>query len=116
MEADLHALLSTLCPRVHPDIREGALVAPWITYQAVGGTPWRYVDNQPAPERHTVMQINVWAHTRAEALTLIRAVEEAMCSASAFNARPVSEPISSVEDMSPRIYGSLQQFDIYSDR
>ena len=62
-----------------------------------------------------MVQVNSWAATRVEALTLIRAVEEALCAAAAFTATPDSEPIWDVDDDSDR-RGCLQDFSLWSNR
>lgn len=117
MEADLTALLKTLCPQVYPDEAPAGAPVPRITYQGIGGRPMRYLDNSPASLRHTLVQINVWAGSRSAALLLVHQVEEALCTASAFTATPASEPISTAEtDLMPPLYGCLQDFDIWAGR
>lgn len=117
MEASLTALLKTLVPSVFTDFAPAGTAAPWVTYQGIGGQALRYQDNSAAGIRHTMVQINVWAGSRAAALLLIRQVEEALCAASAFTARPASEPISTAEnDMTPPLYGCMQDFDIWAPR
>ena len=118
MEAELVTLLRALCPRVHPDFAPGATAMPYVIYQAIGGEPLRYVDNTPASQRHTMMQISVWHTTRALALQLVRQIEEALCAPAApFTAKPDSEPISeAVEDLTPPRYGCMQDYSIWSAR
>ena len=115
MESDLVAALQALCPRVFPDVAPQGAAAPYITYQHIGGTPQRFVDGQAASLRHSMVQVNTWATTRAEALTLARAIEDALCANTAFIARPDSEPLGDVEGDTDR-RGCLQDFSIWSDR
>ena len=115
VESDLAALLQALCPRVSPDFAPAGTARPFITYQAIAGQALRFADNTAADKRHTLMQINVWAASRAAALLLVRQVEDAMCSATAFTARPAAEP-SSDSDSDLSLYGCLQDFDIWSAR
>jgi len=115
MESDLVALLKTLCPRVFPDVAPYETPTPYVTFQHIGGEPLRYVENTPTGIRHTMVQINVWSATRAEALTLIRAIEEALCASTAFTARPDSEPIGDVDGDTDR-RGCLQDFSIWGPR
>lgn len=115
MESDLVAVLQTQCPRVFPDVAEHATALPYVTWQLIGGTPWRYVENSAADRRHSLVQINVWAATRAETLTLIRAIETALCAAAQFTVRPESEPIADMDDETKR-RGCLQDFSIWSLR
>lgn len=115
LESDLVAVITPLCPRLFPDVAPYTTARPYVTYQHIGGIPLRYVDNQPADKRHTLLQVNVWADTRAAALTLARAIEEALCAATAFTARPDSELLADVDPDTDR-RGCLQDFSIWSPR
>lgn len=114
MESDLTALLKTLCPRVFPDVAPTITQKPYVTYQQIGGVPLRYVDNTAADKRHHMMQINVWASTRKEANQLSRAIEDALCAATVFTARPMSEAVADAEDEDLR--GNRQDFHIWATR
>ena len=119
MEADLVATLKTLCPRVFPDFAPSSTSTPYVTFQAIGGRPLRWLDGTAADKRHTLMQINVWAASRLQALSIARQVEAAICNlaATSFVAQPASEPISTSEpDVKPPLYGCMQDFDIWSAR
>lgn len=118
VEADIVTALRTVCPRVSPDVAPIGTARPYITWQFIGGQPMRYLAGDAANKRHTLLQVNVWSSGRAEALTLIRQVEAALCDpARPFLAQPESEPISDVaEDIEPVLYGSMQDFSIVSDR
>lgn len=115
MEANLVSVLKTVCQRVFPDVAPYDTPTPYITFQHIGGTPWRYVDNAAADKRHTMLQVNTWAATRAEALTLCRQIEEALCAASAFTAQPDSEPIGDVDGDTDR-RGCIQDFSVWAPR
>jgi hypothetical protein len=115
METDLVTVLKAICPRVYADVAPQGALPPYITYQHIGGQPLRYVDNAPANKRHSMVQVNTWSATRAEALSMARAIEEALCASSAFTARPDSEPIGDVDDDTDR-RGCLQDFSIWSAR
>jgi hypothetical protein len=115
METDLVALLKTLCPRVQPMTADLSTARPFVTYQHIGGQSLRYMDNTAADKRWTLIQINVWAGTSAEGLTLIRAIEEALCASNAFTAEPQGEPIAEHEP-ELRLYGFMQDFSVLADR
>ena len=115
MEVDLTSVLKGVCPRTFPDVAAFSTPRPYVTYQGIGGKTLRYLDGTPADKRHTVVQINVWADSRAVALETIRAIEDAVCASSAFTARPVAEPISDFDEDTNR-YGSRQDFSIYALR
>lgn len=115
MESDLTALLKTLCPRVYPDFAPAGTVAPWVTYQAIGGQALNYVDDTVPDARHTMLQVNVWSNTRAATLALMHQIEAALRASAAFNARPASEAVSDAEE-DIAMYGSRQDFDIWAAR
>ena len=115
MEADLHTLLVTICPRVFPDIAPEVSALPRVTYQALGGESRRFVENTAASIRNTLMQINVWSTTRAEAQAIAHQIEDALCTASAFTARPQGEPAALFEP-DTGLRGTVQRFEIDSAR
>lgn len=117
MEADLTALLKTVSARVFPDFAPSGTAVPWVTYQHIGGQPFRYTDGSAANIRHTTLQINVWAGSRQAALALMRQIEDAICNPAAtpFVAQPMAEPMSLVDDDGP-LYGCTQDFSIFSGR
>ena len=115
MESDLSALLKTLCPRVFPDIAPTGAATPYITWQGIGGESLRFMDGSAADKRNTYMQISVWSKTRLEALSLIRSIEDAMCTSSAMAAAPSGEPISTYEP-DTQLYGCIQRFSIWAAR
>lgn len=114
-EADLTAVLKTLCAQTFPDEAPAATLPPFVTYQHIGGRPLRFADNSAASLRHTSLQLTIWAPTRAESLSLIRAIEEALCAATAFIARPVTEPLG-VPDSTTGWRGIHQDFEFWSPR
>ena len=115
METDLVALLQTQCPRVSPMVAPLSTARPFITYQLIGGQALRYVENTTAAQRWTLVQINVWSDTHAQALTLIRSIEDAMCASSAFTAKPEGEPIGT-HDNELKLYGFNQDFSVLAPR
>ena len=115
MESDLSTLLKAICPRTYPDIAPPNTAAPWVTWQGIGGKTARFLDNSAADRRHTLMQISVWSKTRAEALGLIRAIEDALCATDLFYAGPQGEPLSTYEEDTQR-YGCIQRFEIWATR
>lgn len=118
MEAVLVAILKVRCPRVHPDVAPLGTARPYVTYQAIGGMAWRYLDNTAANKRHTLVQIDVHADTRLAASALIRQIEDDLCAATTLTARPVGEArSSSVEfENGSRLHGSSQDFDLWVAR
>lgn len=115
MESDLSALLKAICTRAYPDVAPAGAVAPWITWQGIGGAAARNLDNTPADKRNTLMQVSVWSQSRLEALTLIRQIEDALCASPAFVARPQGEAMSTYES-DTQLYGCIQRFDVWGSR
>lgn len=115
MESDLTALLKAICPRVSPDVAPAGTATPYITYQGIGGQSMQYMDKTLPSKRNTLIQINVWGKTRAEALPLIRQAEQAICTSTLFQASPVGEPLWTYDEEAD-LRGCLQTFSIWSDR
>lgn len=115
MEANLNTLLKTQCSRVYPDVAPEGVVKPYVTWQGLGGEVARFLDNTASDQRNTLLQINVWAVARMEALSLIRQIEDAMCGSAAFVARPAGEPMSDYEK-DTQLYGCIQRFNVWSAR
>lgn len=117
LETDLVAVLQGVCPRVYPGTTQANVQRPFLTYEHIGGDPLRYVDNTAAPQRMAWLQVNTWASTKAEALSLSLAVEQALCSAAAFTAAAVGALRGTTQDeVEPVLYGSLQDFQVLGTR
>lgn len=115
MEADLTTLLKTICPRTFPDVAPSGTTLPYVTWQGLGGESARFLSGDAADKRNTLMQVNAWAKSRLEVLTLIRQIEDAICGSSAFVAQPEGEPLSTFEPDTGQ-YGSIQRFSIWATR
>lgn len=117
VEAKLTAVLMTIVPRTYPDVAPVSTPRPYLTYQHIGGVPWRFLDGAAADRRHSMIQVNVWADSRQQALALMRNVEDAVCNSPDFVAQPDSEPVGDVEDIDGRmLYGCMQDFSIWALR
>ncbi|MGB4064253.1 MAG: DUF3168 domain-containing protein [Azonexus sp.] len=114
IEADLKQLLVAINPNTWPDVAPSGAATPYLTWQQLGGASVRYGDNT-ADSRWPLIQINAWAKTRLEAITLIRQVEDALCASSAFQAEPQGEPVSTYEP-DTKLYGSIQRFEVFGAR
>jgi hypothetical protein len=112
-ESDLHTLLSGVTPRVFPDVAPSRTARPYVTYQAIGGQVLNMVANVAPGVRNATLQINVWSNTRAEALQVMRAIEDAMCTASVFKAaRPIGAAVADYDADIP-VYGARQDFTVW---
>lgn len=112
-EADLFTLLKAAAPalgtRVYPDFAPTSTTRPYCTYQQIGGDVINPFENVVPDKRNSVVQVNVWSNTRMEALSIIRAIEDAMRAASAFQARPIGAAVADYDADIP-VYGARQDF------
>jgi hypothetical protein len=68
-------------------------------------------------QRQALLQINTWASTKAEAMALALAIEDALCLASAFAARPNGAARGDhSSEVEPALYGAAQDFEVLGTR
>lgn len=116
IEADIYTTLQGLVGgRCFPDVAPLTTVRPYITYTQIGGEAISYVENTLPSSKNGRFQVNVWADTRASASSTILLVEAALLTSSTFQARAVGAPSSGYEPDVP-VYGSMQDFSIWSNR
>lgn len=108
-ESDLLNLLHAVTPRVFPDFAPVKTQRPYVTFQQIGGHVLNPLANEAPGARNSEMQITVWSDTRAEALQISRAIEDAMRVATQFSARPVAAAVSDFDAEIP-VYGCRQDF------
>lgn len=112
MEADLHTLLATKCPRAFPTTAPALTATPYVIYQQVGGEVLNPLDNSAPGLRNARMVIRAWSKQREEASTLSDQIEDAMRVATAFKARPVAAKFNDYdEDLS--LYGYEQEYSLW---
>lgn len=115
VEKDIYDLLTTVVPRVFPDVAPMSAVPPYATYQQVGGESLTYLGREVPSKKNGRFQITVWSKTRFEASALALAIENAFLVAEAFQATPLGSPIAAHEDVT-NFYGAHQNFSVWSDR
>ena len=108
-EASLYSRLKTVADRVFPDFAPVKTARPYVTFQQVGGAVLNPLNNAAPGVRMPEVQVNVWADTRKQAMELIRAIEGAMRSATAFTARPLGDAVTGYDADVP-VYGARQDF------
>lgn len=111
----LAALNPLVAGRVFPDVAPEGSDLPRLVYQQIGGRSVSYVGDEIPSVENARMQLTAWARTRAEAKTLIKAVEVAMLQAPALQADPVGASFSDYED-DTKLYSSSQDFSIWAGR
>lgn len=117
LETTLVALMQVWCPRVYPGSAPLNTPRPFVTWEHIGGDPLRYLDGTAAAQRHALVQVNVWAASKAEAWDLALNLETALTSSLALNARPTGAARGRTEqDVEPWLYGAEQDFEILGTR
>lgn len=111
LESLLVAVLRSQCPRALPDFAPFNTARPYVIYQFVGGAGVRYLDKTSNAQAR-IVQIDVWADGRAECNDLMRAIENALCAATTFNATPRGEFTTDADPESER-YGAHQDFNVF---
>lgn len=112
-ESDLFTLLKTVTPRVFPDLAPTTTQRPYVTYQQVGGDVLNMVANVAPGVRNSMLQVNVWSNTRAEAMQISRAIEAAICTTNTFKAaRPIGAAVADYDADIP-VYGARQDFTVW---
>ena len=115
LESDLVTTLLAVCPRVHPSSAPLDSPRPFVTWDHLGGDPLRYMEGTAASKRMAQIQVNVWADTKAQAVSLMLAAEYALCGAVAFTASPVAA-LQGDFDHDAQVYRSLQEFTVLGVR
>lgn len=108
------ALKGLVSNRVYPDVGPDAVVAPYITWQQVGGTPVNFLDTATLPSKSNGRyQINTWAATRAEAGALAKQVENAVRATTSLQPTVLSQPVATTDEVTGR-KGYRQDFSLWN--
>lgn len=110
--AILGALTTLVTGRVYPDVAPAGVGRPYIIYQKVGGEVITPLDNSLPSKVNGRFQIAAWGTSRPSIAALILQVEAAMVS---IGARPIGSSVSDYET-DTKLYGSRQDFSLWSDR
>lgn len=111
----LAALNPLVSGRVFPDVAPESAPLPRLVYQQIGGRSINYVGDEIPSLENARMQLTAWALTRAEAKTLIKAVEVALLQAAGLQSEMVGASFSDYET-DTKLYSSSQDFSIWADR
>lgn len=116
IEEDLVSLVGPLVGgRVYPRRAPVGVTRPYVTFLQVWGRSISPLGPEVPIERHSVMQINVWAHSASEATSIALQIDEAMRTATVFVARPDGEFVS-IDEPDLDLYGTRQDFSIFGSR
>ncbi|MGC3984834.1 MAG: DUF3168 domain-containing protein [Pseudorhodoferax sp.] len=115
LETDLIAALQSECPRTFPKRVPHGTALPYVVWEHTGGPSLRFLDNTAPDKRQVYIQVTAWAQTAKAAMDLLRAIEERVCSSTAFQASAQGEPVPAFDD-GDELDGYLQAFSILGDR
>lgn len=115
METELRTLLLTVCDRVFNGPAPVLTPRPYVTFQKFGGDVVNYVDDSVPSIQNGDFQINVWSETSSEAAAVIKEIEAALITATAFSARPISASATDYDHDMLR-YSERQDFTIWGNR
>ena len=117
LETAVVAVLQAQCPRVYPSSAPLDTPRPFVTWEHIGGDPLRYVEGTAAAQRMALLQVNVWASTKVQALSLGLAIEDALCIAAGLSVSPNAALQGRFEDsVEPPLYGTVQDFTVLGTR
>ena len=109
-----NAIKGLVANRVYPDIGPAGVIAPYITWQQVGGTPVNFLDTATLPSKaNGRFQINTWATTRAEAAALAKQVENAVRAETSLQPTVLSQPVATTDEETGR-KGYRQDFSLWN--
>lgn len=116
VEADITTVLKTQCARVFQDFAPMSTARPYVTYQKIGGRAINLYGKVVPDKALSLYQVNVWADTRLQADALSWAIDAAMRTATLFDAKPETDPVSVFEDDEPNLRGTRQDFAVVHNR
>lgn len=115
LESQLFTVLQSVCARTFPDFAPTSTARPYVTYQQIGGEAVNFLDRTNPTKRNARVQVNVWADSRASAVTTMLAIEDAIRAATVFQGEPEAA-MSADFDADFPVYSAMQDFSIWSDR
>lgn len=117
VEVAVKTLLETVVPFAFPRVAPLSTERPYAVYQKVGGRSLVFLGREVPSKKNNRFQVSVWADTDAQANALALAIENAFLLASDMQAEPLGSPVDVIEDeLDPPLYGSRQDFSVWSDR
>lgn len=116
IEQAIYDTLKVLCGgRVYPDVAPANAVAPYITYQQVGGKPVQFVGLDIPSKRNARMMIKVWATTRIGASNIARQIEDLMIAHTTLQTSLVGA-FTGEYDEATSMFGTRQDFSVWINR
>jgi len=115
LESSLVTILSTVVARVYPDAAPPGTAPPYADYMQFGGEALTFIGAEVPSKRNANIQIDIYCTTRAEAISLMLAVESALTLTTSLQAKPISAMRATLDDESD-LRGTSQDFTIWADR
>lgn len=115
LETDLYTVLTSLCPRVFPDVAPIGAPRPYVIYQQFGGSAPAFLEDTLPDLRNARFQIEAWDETRKAAIALALQIEAALVAAPQFQAR-AEAAFRSANDEDTDRRGCTQDFSIWGAR
>ena len=115
LETLLAATLQPLCARAYPDVAPDGTATPYVVWHELGGRAVQYVEGPLAGRRHALVQINVWAESRAVANQLSLDIEAALVAHPSLQAEPQGA-LQSAYDEDAHLRGAMQDFSLWATR
>lgn len=116
VETQIFNAVKDLCgSRAFRDFAPMNTVKPYVTFVQVGGEAFSHMANTVPDMKNGRFQFNVWGDGRDSVSALMLQIEEAMVTATEFQARPIGASSNSY-DFDMALYGSQQDFSIWSTR
>ena len=113
VEAEIYnALKGLVGNRVYPDVAPSNALAPYITYQEVGGAAVNFLLQEVPNKANSRFQINVWSKTRSEAKTIANAACDALRLATQLQTTVVGG-VTATYDEATTMRGTRQDFSIW---
>lgn len=97
--------------RCYPDVAPLGTPKPYATWQQVGGATEDPIDGAEPGLENSRIQVNVWAGTRIEANTLMRAVASTL-RPNPIAGRPIGALVATLDDQQ-ELRGARQDFSIW---
>lgn len=115
LESDLFTALKTVTANVYPDTAPPGSTVPYIVYTQIGGEAVTFMEKAVPDKENALMQVEYWAATRSETKTKIKAIEQALVTATAFQASPTEAARAMYSD-DVALRGMSQDFTIWAVR
>lgn len=117
-ETILHTLLAPLAANgAFTDVAPQGVEPPYIVFQQVGGSAGVYVESVLLDKENGRFQISCWALRRETANAMARQAEAALVGAADLQCEPLGARTNITEtDRTPHVYGTRQDFSIWSVR